>query len=128
MTYTIKEVSKLTQLSISTLRYYDKEGLLPFIERTEAGYRQFEETDVAMIGIISCLKQTGMPIKDIKMFSQWVKEGQPTLQARYQLFVERQKLVENQIEELKKALDIVKHKVQFYKEALNAEGISTQSL
>ena len=80
MKFSISEVAKKMNLSVSTIRYYDKEGLLPFIERTESGYRIFSESDVKMLEIIKCLKHTGMSIKDIKAFSNWVKDGDYSLE------------------------------------------------
>ena len=65
MPYTIKEVSALTGIPATTLRYYDKEGLLPFIERRESGYLLFSDGDIMMLRVIECLKSTGMSIKDI---------------------------------------------------------------
>ncbi|BFK80837.1 MerR family transcriptional regulator [Clostridium baratii] len=107
-------------LSVSTIRYYDKEGLLPFIERTESGYRIFLESDVKMLEIIECLKHTGMSIKDIKAFSNWVKDGDYSLEQRYEMFLERKKVVEAQIQELQKSLDLINHKCWYYKTALEA--------
>ena len=68
MIYTIKQVSEIMGVSVPTLRYYDKEGLLPFIERRENGTRLFKESDLKTLEIISCMKKSGMPIKDIKVF------------------------------------------------------------
>ena len=70
--YTIKQVSQMLSLPASTIRYYDKEGLLPFVKRTETGYRVFDDNDITMLKIIECLKLTDMPIKDIKQFTKWV--------------------------------------------------------
>ncbi|MBT9831464.1 MerR family transcriptional regulator [Clostridium baratii] len=120
MKFSISEVAKKTNLSVSTIRYYDKEGLLPFIERTESGYRIFSESDVKMLEIIECLKHTGMSIKDIKAFSNWVKDGDYSLEQRYEMFLERKKVVEAQIQELQKSLDLINHKCWYYKTALEA--------
>ncbi|KJU72837.1 MerR family transcriptional regulator [Clostridium baratii] len=120
MKFSISEVAKKMNLSVSTIRYYDKEGLLPFIERTESGYRIFSESDVKMLEIIECLKHTGMSIKDIKAFSNWVKDGDYSLEQRYEMFLERKKVVEAQIKELQKSLDLINHKCWYYKTALEA--------
>ena len=68
MYYTIGEMAKIINVAPSTLRYYDKEGLLPFVERTEGGIRMFKESDYEGLTIINCLKNSGMPLKDIKVF------------------------------------------------------------
>ncbi|GJM74576.1 hypothetical protein HMSSN036_67920 [Paenibacillus macerans] len=76
-TYSISEVAKELNLTPYTLRYYDKEGLIPFVERTAGGTRLFKESDIEALKIIECLKSTGMPIKEIKNFIDWCSEGTP---------------------------------------------------
>ena len=104
----------------ATLRYYDKQGLLPFMERTESGYRMFSETDIGMLRVIDCLKKTGMPIKDIQQFSKWAQMGDASLQERYDMFLARKKTVEAQIAELQETLKFVEHKCEYYRTALEA--------
>ena len=116
--YTIKDAAQLMDVPTSTIRYYDKEGLLPYMERLESGYRIFSESDLAMLRTIDCLKKTGMPIKDIRLFIEWVQAGDASLAQRYDLFVERKKAVEDQIAELQRTLDIVNFKCWYYKTAL----------
>lgn len=120
MGYTIKEASKITGLPTSTLRYYDREGLLPFIKRLDSGYRSFSEDDIEMIKIIECLKRTGMSIKEIKKFTEWVQEGDNSLDERYKMFLERKHAVETQIEALQKTLDVINYKCWYYKTAMEA--------
>lgn len=119
-TYSISEVAKKLDLTVYTLRYYDKEGLLPFVERTESGTRFFKESDVEALKIIECLKSTGMPIKEIKHFIDWCSDGDATLQQRYDMFMERKATVETQMAELKKTLELIDHKCFYYKTALDA--------
>ncbi len=118
MEYTVKQVSNMTGIPTSTLRYYDKEGLLPFLTRKESGYRIFKESDITMLQVIECLKDTGMPIQDIKKFSQYTLEGDQSLEERLAIFKERQKAVIKQMEELQKALDVINHKVSYYEKAI----------
>ena len=120
MGYTIKEASKITGLSTSTLRYYDREGLLPFIKRLDSGYRSFSEDDIEMIKIIECLKRTGMSIKEIKKFTEWVQDGDNSLEERYEMFLERKHAVETEIESLQNTLDIINYKCWYYKTAIEA--------
>ena len=77
MTYTIKEASDITGIPATTLRYYDKEGILPFLERKESGHRMFSEQDLSMLRIIECLKCTGMSIKDIRQYAMWAQMVTP---------------------------------------------------
>ena len=115
MTYSIGEVSELLNISISTLRYYDKEGLLPLINRTSGNIRVFEETDIECLKMIECLKTTGLPLKDIKTFFEWCEEGDSTIEKRYQLFLEQKEKTEQQIASLQKALDHVNYKCEYYR-------------
>lgn len=120
MSYTIKEAAQLLNLTPTTLRYYDKEGLLPFIERRDSGYRMFSEGDIMMLRVIECLKKTGMPLKEIRQFSQWCAQGDSTLQERYEMFLERKKAVEQQMAELQETLDLINHKCWYYETAIEA--------
>ncbi|MDQ0429315.1 DNA-binding transcriptional MerR regulator [Planomicrobium stackebrandtii] len=119
-TFSISEVAKELDLTVYTLRYYDKEGLMPFVERTPSGTRLFKETDIGALKIVECLKASGMPIKEIKNFIDWCSDGDSTLQQRYDMFVERKATVEAQMEELKKTMEIIEHKCFYYKTALEA--------
>jgi DNA-binding transcriptional MerR regulator len=119
-TYSISEVAKELNLTTYTLRYYDKEGLMPFVERTPNGTRLFKESDIDALKIIECLKATGMPIKEIKDFIDWCSDGDSTLQQRYDMFMERKANVEAQMEELKKTMEVIEHKCWYYKTALDA--------
>lgn len=103
MTYTIGEISKRFNISISTIRYYDKEGLLPDIKR-ENGIRKFSEQDVETIFIIECLKKTNVELKDIKRFIMMVKQGDSTIDERLNFFKEQKEKTLNQIKVLKKAV------------------------
>ncbi len=120
MPYTIKQAAELTNLTPVTLRYYDKQGLLPFMERKESGYRIFSDGDIAMLRVIECLKKSGMSIKDIRQFSEWVLMGDDSLQERYEMFLERKKAVEAQMAELQKTMDFINHKCWYYETAIEA--------
>ncbi len=119
-TYSIGEVAKELSLTVYTLRYYDKEGLMPFVDRTPSGTRVFKESDIEALKIIECLKSTGMPIKEIKAFIDWCTEGDSTLKQRYEMFIERKASVEAQMEELKKTMNLIDHKCWYYKTAIDA--------
>ena len=120
MTYSIGEVAKMMGLTIYTLRYYDKEGLLPNLKRTSSGTRIFSDSDIETLKIIECLKTTGVPIKDIKKFIDWCIQGDSTLQQRYDLFVERKTIVEAQLDKIKQTADAINYKCWYYKIALEA--------
>lgn len=118
--YTIKDAAAMMKVPTSTLRYYDKEGLLPFVERLESGYRIFTEKDIATLRIIDCLKRTGMPIKEIRQFSDWLEQGDASLQQRYAMFLERKQEVESQMAELQEILNTINHKCWYYETAISA--------
>ncbi|MDD6490191.1 MAG: MerR family transcriptional regulator [Clostridia bacterium] len=120
MIYTIGEMAKLLGVAPSTLRYYDKEGLLPFVERSGGGVRIFKDKDYEILKIIHCLKASGMQIKDIKEFIHLVSLGDDTIDARLELFRKRQSEVEKQIAELQETLDVVKFKCWYYETAQKA--------
>ena len=126
--YTIKEASELLNVPASTIRYYDKEGLLPFMERKQSGYRIFTERDIATLRVIDCLKKTGMSIQEIRLFSKWLTMGDETLEERYNMFLERKCIVEQQIKELQNVLSIINHKCWYYETAIAAgtEKIHTE--
>lgn len=115
--YTIGQVSKLFGLPISTLRYYDKEGFFPNIERT-SGIRKFSDREIEAIRVIECLKKSGMEIKDIKQFIQWCSEGNSTYVKRKELFENRQKAVIEEIEQMQKTLDMLRFKCWYYEQAI----------
>ena len=118
--YSIKEVADILGLPASTIRYYDKQGLLPFVERSDSGYRRFSENDPELLRIIECLKKTNMPIKDIRQFTAWLQQGDASLEKRYQMFLDRRKAVEKQIEQLQETLKVIDYKCWYYESALKA--------
>ncbi|WP_130858796.1 MerR family transcriptional regulator [Gracilibacillus phocaeensis] len=120
MTYSIGDVAHKLNITIPTIRYYDREGLLPFVERTKNGSRVFKDTDIELLNIIQCFKLSGLSIKEIKDFIEWCAEGDSTLQQRYDLFMERKTAVEAQMKELKETLDLINHKCDYYKTAVEA--------
>lgn len=115
--YTIGQVSEMFGLPISTLRYYDKEGLFPSIQRT-SGIRRFGEREIDAIRVIECLKKSGLEIKDIKRFMEWCAEGSETYPQRLELFIKQKATVELEIERMNRVLDMLKFKCWYYEEAI----------
>lgn len=114
MNYTISEMAKKLDIAPSTLRYYDKEGLLPFVERSSGGARIFKDSDFEWLQIIDCLKKTGMQLKDIKNFVEMAMRGDETIEPRLQLIINQKEKVKNQIDELSKVLKILDFKEWYY--------------
>lgn len=121
MDYSIGEVAKSTGIAISTLRYYDREGMFPNMARSNGGIRVFSDKEIGAIKIIECLKTSGMPIRDIKVFLDWCQEGDSTLQKRRDMFYEQLEVVTRQMDELQKTMDTIKFKCWYYDTALEAE-------
>ena len=114
--YTIGQVSEMFGLPISTLRYYDREGLFPSMER-KSGIRQFGEQEVEALRVIECLKASGLEIKDIKQFMQWCTEGAETFPERKALFEARRDAVKEEMERLQQMLALLEYKCWYYDEA-----------
>lgn len=120
MFYSIGEVSNKLNIPASTLRYYDREGLLSGIKRSNGGIRVFSDQEIGTLKVIECLQATGMQIKDIKRFLDWCEEGESTLEKRRKMFHECRAIVEKQMEELQKTLEIVQYKCWYYDTACEA--------
>lgn len=115
--YTIGQISKLFHLPISTLRYYDKEGLFPDMERS-SGIRKFGEKEMEALRIIECLKKSGLEIKDIKQFMEWCAQGSSTYPQRRELFLRQKEIVEEEIRKMEKVLDMLRFKCWYYEQAI----------
>lgn len=115
--YTIGQVSQMFDLPISTLRYYDNEGLFPFLKR-EGGVRQFSDREIEALRVIECLKKSGLEIKDIRHFMDWCAQGPSTYSKRYKLIQEQKERTENEIEQLKKTLAMLNFKCWYYEQAI----------
>lgn len=119
MSYTISQVAQMMGVTPSTLRYYDKEGLLPNVKRVN-GIRVFEDTDFSWLCILNCLKGTGMPIRQIKKYVDLCAEGDATLEQRYAIIKEQRQHVLDQIEQLNFYLKELDYKDWYYQEAIKA--------
>ena len=115
--YSIGQVSQMFHLPISTLRYYDKEGLFPDIKRT-SGIRKFDEKELEAIRVIECLKKSGMEIKDIKQFMQWCTQGSETYPQRLALFQKQKETVEAELARMHRVLDMIQFKCWYYEQAM----------
>ena len=122
MLYTVGEMARFLNVSASTLRYYDKEGLLPFVERSNSGIRMFSDKDYEWLKIIECLKKSGLSIKEIRSYIDMTKRGDDSLEERLQLFEERKKDVERQMKGLQESLDLLKYKCWYYEMAIKDQS------
>lgn len=120
MPYSISQVAEMYKLSVHTLRYYEKEGLLPSVGRAPSGIRKFEESDLEWLRLVECLKKANMPLKDIRQFLKWCQEGDRTLVKRRDMFHERRKAVLEQMAELGRVLEVIEFKCKYYENAVAA--------
>ena len=112
-------MSELTGLPASTLRYYDKQGLLPNLKRDGNNIRIFTEEDYGQLRIIECLKRSGLSIKDIKDFIDMAGKDS-ALTGRLEIFRKRREILKRELEDLKGVLDVIEYKCWYYEKVCEA--------
>lgn len=118
MNYSIQDISKKTGLTISTLRYYDKEGLFPNLERKESNYRVFTELELETLKIIACFKKAGLSISEIRKYMELIKKGDDTLKERLDIMVHQKEALEKKKKEIEESIACVEWKISYYEQAL----------
>ena len=113
MVYTVGEMAKLLGVAASTLRYYDKEGLLPFVERSSGGIRMFRESDIEWLQVIGCMK-------DIRRYIEMALQGDDTIDSRLAMFQRQQEVLKQQMAELQHTMEMVDYKCWYYETAKEA--------
>ncbi len=126
--YTIREVCEKTGLTAHTLRYYEKEKLLPSVDRSAGGFRQYSDEDMEKLAMICCLKNTGMSLQEIAQFMALAREGDSTLQARCEMLKKHRESVLERMEEMQRYLDKVTRKYDFYSKRLKEYEQQQKSL
>lgn len=116
---TIKEVSKIMCISPYTLRFYDKEGLFPFVKRNERNIRIFTENDLEWVYVVQCLRETGLPIAKIRQYIIMCTEGDQTIPKRLKLLESQRESILLQLSETKEMLDMVDYKITSYRNRIN---------
>ena len=116
MTYTIAKVSQITGLSAHTLRYYEKEGLLQNIKRDINGNREFSDDDLKWLETITCLKNSGMSIKNLKRYIQLYTEGDENFEGRLEIIKEHKTAIEEKMKELNRYMEYVDYKIQYFED------------
>ena len=120
MPYTIKDMSAMTGLPASTLRYYDKQGLLPHLRRDENNSRVFSDDDYSTLRLIDCLKRSGLSIKDIKNFIDMLGRGDEALSERREIFTRRREILKQELANLQEVLNVIEYKCWYYGKACEA--------
>ena len=116
--YTIGDISRKLNVSNDAVRYYDKEGLLPFAKRNKAGRREFTDDDLGYIEVIDCLKKSGLEIKEIKEYMSLCSLGNTTLKQRKEIFEKQKEEVLQEMEKLQKVLSMLNYKCWYYDQAI----------
>ena len=116
--YSAKEAAEITGLSTATLKYYEREKLIPQITRTDQKYRQYTDTDIEWIKMIQCMRMANIPIRSIKQYVELLIQGGKTLKQRYDMVQGHIKDIENQITNLQNALILTQKKLIFYEELI----------
>lgn len=117
--FLIGEVAAQFGLTVPTIRYYDQEGLIPNLAKNESGQRVFNEENLDALQIVECLKDSGMAIKDIKQFMQWVDEGDASLVNRRDMFLRLQQQMKEKMERMEQTMRVLDYKVGYYGKAVN---------
>ena len=116
--YTPAQAVEETGFSLDTLRYYERIGLLERIGRNSAGQRRFTDDDIGWLGMIRCLRDTGMPIAEMLRFAELTREGDHTIPDRIELLAEHDRAVERQLDDLRAKQGAIKRKIGYYKDVL----------
>jgi len=126
MTYSTSEVAEKLTLTKDTLRYYEKEGLLPLITRNHSGHREYSESDIEWIFLIRCLRDTDMPIAQIKQYISLLTSEGNTIMQRRDILLTHEAFMKQKIMAYQHLLTLLQKKVAFYEEVLeehDAESI-----
>lgn len=115
---TIQAVAEITGLSAHTLRYYERVGLLPTVERAASGHRRYSEADLSWIEFVKRLRSTGMPIADVQRYVELVHQGDATVAERLAIMEAHRRKLKTRIEELSGFLAKIEHKVKRYREKI----------
>lgn len=114
----IAEVSERHGLSLDTLRYYERIGLIPPVHRTESGIRDYGETDERRVEFIKCMRSAGLPIEVLIEYVGLVQQGDQTIEARKEILKEQRGLLAARMQEMQKTLDLLDHKIEVYENAV----------
>src|SRR5690242_14850756 len=115
--YTISEVVAFTGLSAHTLRWYERIGLMPHIDRSHTGQRRYSNRDLDWLGLVGKLRLTGMPVADMVRYAEMVRAGDHTYRQRFELLEATRRDVRERIAELQDTLAVLDRKIAFYGDA-----------
>ena len=114
----ISEVSEQFGISLDTLRYYERIGLIPPVNRNGSGIRDYSELDVRRVEFIKCMRSAGLPIEVLIEYFKLVQQGDQTIEARKEILKEQRELLMTRMQEMQKTLDLLNHKIEVYENAV----------
>jgi MerR family transcriptional regulator, aldehyde-responsive regulator len=114
----IMEVSQQYGLSSDTLRYYERIGLIPPVNRNESGIRNYNELDLRRVDFIKCMRSAGLPVEVLIEYVGLVQQGDKTIEARKEILKEQRELLVARMKEMQKTLNILNHKIEVYENAV----------
>lgn len=114
----ITEVSKMFNLSQDTLRYYERIGLIPHVNRNKSGIREYSEEDCRWVEFIKCMRNAGLPIEALIEYVDLFQRGDETMEARKELLIEQRKLLMERMEDMKKTLERLDYKITRYEDTV----------
>jgi DNA-binding transcriptional MerR regulator len=120
--YTPGQVAQRFDLTLDTLRYYEKAGLLRRVERSPSGHRRYRADDVELLDMIRCLRETDMPIVRLREFAELIREGEHTVPDRLDLLQGHQERLEERMEEMRRCQAVIQHKIDYYRGVLAARA------
>jgi DNA-binding transcriptional MerR regulator len=114
----IAEVSEQYHISADTLRYYERVGLIPHVNRNGSGIRDYNDLDLRRVDFIKCMRSAGLPIEVLIEHVALVQKGDKTIEARKEILIEQRDLLVGRMMEMQKTLDILNHKIEVYENAV----------
>ena len=115
---TITEVSRKYGLSVDTLRYYERVGLIPKVNRNKSGVRDYTQEDCNWVEFIKCMRAAGLPIEVLIDYVSMFQQGDSTIDTRKELLIDQRKALAEKIEEMKKTLARLDYKIDLYEKGL----------
>jgi len=116
--YTVKEVAQIMKISAHTVRYYDNEGLIPFVSRTQSNARMFSEYDLSWIRTVHCLRATNLSINDIKKYIDLCLKGNKTIPQRAKIIFNQEKNLKEHLKQLQEQMKVLQIKKKYYTDLL----------
>jgi MerR family transcriptional regulator, aldehyde-responsive regulator len=127
----IAEVSERYGISLDTLRYYERIGLIPPINRNKSGIREYSEIDLKRLEFIKCMRSAGLPVEVLTEYIKLVQQGDQTIEARKEILKEQRELLVSRMKEMQKTLDLLDYKISVYEDAVlkkEKEIVQTEEL